>query len=505
MDLMELMKKQTDRAMTLTQNGADAYATSGSHLLDFSYMMSSLRDFDISKFFDFYGKVWNEDPMLAIKVAFYAGDIRSGMGERDVFRRCLMFIATYYPEIAKAVMNLVPDYNRWDSVLTLYSMTKTRDDAVEMIRSQIQKDLANMAVGKPISLCAKWMPSVNASSFQTVVLAKELAQDLGMSERKYRKTLSELRNYLNVVEVKMSAKEWGEIDYEAVPSRANLLYSNAFLRNDCKRRNEYLADLANGKKKINAKVLYPHEIICKSIVPSYRGDKEAMSLYESIWKALPDYGVQNTLVVRDGSGSMTAYKYKNSNTRPIDVASALAIYLSEHNTGVWKDKFITFSSDPEIVDMSMCKSLLEKIRWVFSYDDYSNTDIFKTMKLILDTAVNNHVPASDMPELIIILSDMQFDPDLHEFDGSLFDRIKKKFKDRGYKLPKICFWNLEGDIHRTVPMQDNDMGLILCSGFSPNVINMFMSGDFKDPYDILVNVLNSDRYKPVEEAVKELL
>ena len=505
MDFLELLEQQNNRRMSVTQNGALAYASSGSHLLDFHYEMSAFRDMDTAEFFKWFARAYNEDPMLAIKEAFYAGDIRLGMGERLTFRRCMQYICTWHPEIAKAIIPLVPEYNRWDSVLTFYRVEKTRSAAVELIKNQLKEDIKNANNGKPISLCAKWLPSVNASSFKTVVLAKELADDLGMTERRYRKLLSKLRSYLNIVEKKMSAREWSEINYEAVPSRANLLYSEAFYRNDRERRSEYLEDLAKGKKKINAKVLYPHEIICKSIVPSYRGDKETMSLYESMWKALPDYGVQNTLVIRDGSGSMTAYKYKNSNTRPIDVASALAIYLSEHNTGVWKDKFITFSSDPEIVDMSMCKSLLEKIRWVFSYDDYSNTDIFKTMKLILDTAVNNHVPASDMPELIIILSDMQFDPDAHEFNGSLFDRIKKKFEDRGYKLPKICFWNLEGDIHRTVPMQDNDMGLILCSGFSPNVINMFMSGDFKDPYDLLVDTLNGDRYKPVEDAVKGII
>ena len=161
MDLMELMKKQTDMAMTLTQNGADAYATSGSYLLDFSYMMSALRDVEINKFFDFYGKVWNEDPMLAIKVAFYAGDIRSGMGERLTFRRCMMYLCEWHPEIAKAVLHLVPQYNRWDSVLIFYKMWRTRSAAVELIKNQLKEDIENANNGRPISLCAKWLPSVN--------------------------------------------------------------------------------------------------------------------------------------------------------------------------------------------------------------------------------------------------------------------------------------------------------------------------------------------------------
>lgn len=505
MDLMTLMQKQTNMVLTKTANGADAYATSGSYLLDFNYLMSSMRNMGLGEFFDLYTKVWSEDPMLAIKIAFYAGDIRFGLGEREVFRRCMLYIATWHSEIAKAVMELIPEYNRWDSVLPMYSVAKTKEAAVRMIRTQLHKDMNDMFESKPISLCAKWMPSVNASSFQTVVLAKELAQDLGMSERRYRKTLSALRKYLNVVEVKMSAKEWGDINYERVPSRANLLYSDAFIRNDPIRRGDYLHELAQGKKKINAGVLYPHEIVNKLQRLAYVAEDDELAVYESMWKALPDYGVRNTLVVRDGSGSMKWFKYNGSQTTPYDVATALAIYLSEHNSGAWKDKYITFSSHPEIVDMRNCNTLAEKVRLSHSYDDLTNTDMYQTMMLVLNTSLAYGVPASEMPEMIVILSDMQFDADAHDFNGSLFDSIKRKFEENGYALPKICFWNLNGNSYRTIPMQENDMGLVLGSGFTPNTINMFMSGDFKDPYDILVNALNSDRYKPVEEAVKGLL
>ena len=501
MDFLELLEQQNNRRMSVTQNGALAYASSGSHLLDFHYEMSAFRDMDTAEFFKWFARAYNEDPMLAIKEAFYAGDIRLGMGERLTFRRCMQYICTWHPEIAKAIIPLVPEYNRWDSVLTFYRVEKTRSAAVELIKNQLKEDIKNANNGKPISLCAKWLPSVNASSFKTVVLAKELADDLGMTERRYRKLLSKLRSYLNIVEKKMSAKEWGEINYEAVPSRANLLYSDAFYRNDAERRSEYLEDLAKGKKKINSGVLFPHEIVGKTLGATFRKDDKALKLYESMWKALPDNGISNTLVVRDGSGSMTA-NYGSSNTTPLDVASALAIYLSEHNSGVWKDKFITFSRNPEIVDMRVCKSLAEKVRLVYGYDDWTNTDIYATMKLILDTSIYYRVPKSDMPKMILILSDMQFDAHSHNFGGSLFDGIKREFEEAGYELPTICFWNLATEAYKTIPMQDN---VVLCSGFSPNIVNMIMSGDFKDPYALLVDTLNGDRYKPVEDAVKGLL
>lgn len=501
MDFLELLEQQSNRRMNVTQNGALAYASSGSHLLDFHYEMSAFRDMDTAEFLKWFARAYNEDPMLAIKEAFYAGDIRLGLGERRTFRRCMQYICTWHPEIAKAIIPLVPEYNRWDSVLTFYRVEKTRSAAVELIKNQLKEDIENANNGKPISLCAKWLPSVNASSFKAVILAKELADDLGMTERKYRKTLSKLRSYLNVVETKMSAKQWGEINYEAVPSRANLLYSEAFYRNDRERRDAYLEDLAKGKKKINSGVLFPHEIVRKTLGATFPKDDKALKLYESMWKALPDNGISNTLVVRDGSGSMTV-KYGSSNATPLDVASALAIYLSEHNSGVWKDKFITFSRNPEIVDMRGCKSLAEKVRLVYGYNDWSNTDIYATMRLILITATYYNVPKSDMPKMILILSDMQFDAHSHNFGGSLFDGIKREFEEAGYELPTICFWNLATEAYKTIPMQDN---VVLCSGFSPSIVNMIMSGDFKDPYALLVDTLNGDRYKPVEEAVRGLL
>ena len=343
MDFLELLEQQSNKRMSVTQNGALAYASSGSHLLDFHYEMSAFRDMDTAEFFKWFARAYNEDPMLAIKEAFYAGDIRLGMGERLTFRRCMQYICTWHPEIAKAIIPLVPEYNRWDSVLTFYRVEKTRSAAVELIKNQLKEDIENANNGKPISLCAKWMPSVNASSFKTVVLAKELADDLGMTERRYRKLLSKLRSYLNIVEKKMSAKEWGEINYEAVPSRANLLYSEAFYRNDRERRSEYLEDLAKGKKKINSGVLFPHEIVGKTLGATFCKDDKALKLYESMWKALPDNGISNTLVVRDGSGSMTA-NYGSSNMTPLDVASALAIYLSEHNSGICVPQYAAFDS-----------------------------------------------------------------------------------------------------------------------------------------------------------------
>lgn len=498
MNFMDSMKNVLNEEKTFTTNGAVAYHTSGKQLLDFNFCVSALRNKSEAEIVDKFAKVFYEDRLIAIKYLFYVGDIRGGLGERRTFKTCLTWLATEQPEITKAVLPLIAEYTRWDNLWCLFD-TELRYDIVDIVKKQLNSDAKNMMENKPISLLAKWMPSVNASSFETKRLAKEIHKELGMTEAQYRKTLSKLRKYLDVVEVKMSAKEWGDIKYEAVPSKANLNYNSAFLRNDEERRRKYLDALSKGETKINASTLQPHEITYK-----YRYNRSVDKTIEALWKALPNLSVENTLVIRDGSGSMTWTRCGNSGATPLDVATALAIYMSEHNTGGWKDKFVTFSASPKIVDLSKCKTLREKVDLSLRESDCSNTNIYATMKLILNTAIRNHMTQEEMPKTIVICSDMQFDGRSHGLNKSLFDSIAEEYRNNGYLLPKICFWNLSGSVNNTVPMQQNTLGLILCSSFSVQILKMFMSGQ-TDPYAILLEELNSERYKPVEEAIKDIV
>ena len=498
MSFFDAMQDELNARKSVTTNGAIAYETSGKKLLDFNFGISAMRNMSPEAIADKFMKVFFEDKNVAMEYLFYLGDIREGLGERKVFRSGLNYLTNEQPEIASAIMDLIPHYNRWDSIFCMLDNEKTKDKAIALIKSQLKEDKLNIKEGKSISLCAKWMPSVNASSKITRNRAKLICKELGWTEVKYRKTLSKLRKYLDVVEVKMSAKKWGKINYESVPSKANLIYNNAFLRNDEERRREYLASLEKGEAKINASTLNPHEICYK-----YRMKNGKDATLEALWKALPDLTVDNALVVRDGSGSMV-WRNDISNSTPLDVATALAIYMSEHNTGGWKDKYVTFSSNPKIVDMSNCNSLSEKVQLSLCEADCSNTDIYKTMMLILETAKSNHMEQGDMPKMVVICSDMQFDGRCHNLNESLFDNIAKEFENAGYKLPRICFWNLCGRLSNTIPMQQNELGLILCSGFSIQILKMFMSNQI-DPYKVLLDILHSERYDQVREAIKGIL
>lgn len=506
MGFMNAIKNELDNETKLTENGAVGYRTTGKKLLDLNFGVASLRSASeqiiINKFMDAY---W-ENPVLAIKWLFYVRDIRQGIGERRLFRTVLKHLAKDKPEVINYVFNYVPEYGRYDDLWCLLD-TDLKQSVISIVKEQITEDKTNMENGKSISLCAKWMPSENASSNETKRYATIIRKGLDMTSRNYRKMLSQMRKYIDVVECKMSAKQWDEINYEAVPSRANLIYNNAFLRNDEERRRAYLGALEKGEAKINAGTLFPHDIVHKYC--SY-GWISRLNNYdaalEGLWNALPNTvkGAENTIVVADGSGSMMCNVGNNTNVTALDVANALAIYFAERASGEFKDKYITFSSRPQLVDFSSAKTLRDKLQIALRHNEVANTNIEATFELILQTAVNNHMSQEDMPKNILIISDMEFDSaGGYYVNETLFTTIAKKYAAHGYKLPRLVFWNVNSRTG-TIPVKENNLGVALVSGFSVNIVNMVMSNKI-DPFECLLDVLNTERYQVIEDAIKDIV
>lgn len=508
-----------------TENGALGYRTSGKELLDLNFAVASLRGASEEDIVDRFTKAFFEDKVLAMKWLFFARDARQGLGERRLFRVVLADLVKNNPEMVIPVINLIPEYGRYDDLWCLLDNKESAEVVYRIVDSQLHDDYRHFMANKPISLLAKWMPSINASSNKTKEYGKKLCRALHMSEREYRKTLSQLRKHLDVVEVKMSAKDWSEINYEAVPSRANIVYNEAFLRNDEARRREYLGKLEKGETKINASVLYPHDIVHKYMGGGYgRIMKSKDAALEAMWKALPDTvkGCGNTMVVADGSGSMTTTVGGNMGVTALEVANALAIYFAERSSGEFKNKYITFSENPQFVDFSNCNSLRDKIHLASYYNEVANTNIEKVFDLILTTAIQNRMRQEDIPKNILIISDMEFDScatcnrnyeprysgrypwgyrQNTYPDTRLFDVIRKRFEDAGYQLPRLVFWNVNSRTG-TIPVKENDLGVALVSGFSTNIAKMVMSGK-TDPYECLLETLNSDRYSPIEKALRD--
>ena len=498
MSSMQNTLVNSDHNVAMSENGALGYETTGKALLDLNFSVASMRKWDEQQIAVSYMRAFSDNPELAIKWLFFSRDVRGGLGERRLFRIIFNHMANYH---TKAVSHLVPhiaEYGRWDDIVCLLS-TRLSGVAFDLIKNQLKIDRDSMIQNQPISLLAKWLPSINTSSKTSVKLARGLAKGLDISERQYRKMLSSMRKYIDVIEVKMSSKNWGDINYQRVPSKANLLYSKAFLKNDEDRRTQFLDALEKGEAKINAGTLYPHDIVHKYLGGyNHRRSIEVDQTLEGLWKALPNTVDPNsrTMVVADGSGSMDTAVGKDGNVTALEVANALAIYFAERLSGEFRNKYITFSSRPQFVNFDGCSTLVEKLAIASRYNEVSNTNVAAVFALILETAVRCHMKQEEMPTNIRLISDMEFDScGGRQVDERLFDIIQREYQKFGYKVPRLVFWNVNSR-SGMIPVIKNDLGVALVSGFSVNIANMVMSGK-TDPYDCLVETLMSDRYAPI--------
>ena len=494
---------------SITENGALGYKTTDKELLDMNFAVSSMRHMSEEDIIERFTRAFYENKLYAIKWLFYVRDIRGGLGERRLFRICMKYLANQHSEIAMVLLPLIAEYGRWDDVIDLID-TPIKNEVISVIDDQLNFDIINKAYNRSISLLAKWMPSNNTSNKDTIRTAHMLAKSLHMTDRQYRKTLSELRSYLKIVEINISHNDWDKVDYSAVPSRANLLYKDAFMRHDGERRKDYLESLKKGEAKINSSVLFPHDIVHKYMTGVRWSNQVKPSddiALEEMWKGLPDYvnKAGNTIVVADGSGSMTERLDGISDISALDVANSLAIYFAERSSGQFKNKYITFSEHPKLVDLNNGTSLREKIEIALRHNEIANTNIEAVFALILQTAINKNMRQEELPKNVLIISDMEFDC-AAVWDASndrLFTFIAQKYNDHGYKLPRLAFWNVNSRTG-TIPVKENELGVALVSGFSPVVVKMVLSNKL-NPYECLIEQLDAERYKPVEDMIKDLV
>ena len=503
------MNALTNNEKSYTANDGTAYHTSGSPLVDLNFSVPALRQVAVN----FYGKSkhdryfygahctmdavealrlfitsYDEDPLYTMKWLMYARHIKLGLGERDVFRMMLTKIGDLYPEMALQFIigTELWNYGRWDDVLRIFFDTTSvflYDGLGELIANQFRRDVMACGLGDSISLLAKWMPSNNTSSKQKRSEAVILQSLLHLSAREYRKTLSRLREHLAVVDRKASLNQWNDINYNHVPSKANLKYRNAFLKHDEERRQAYLTSLQRGDDsvKINANSMFLYDIV-QAYIDNNSCWRNILRPYdetlEQLWHAQEspkDY--DDILVIRDGSGSMGQQLSGNSSITALSVADSIALYCAQHNKNEsFKNRFITFSNRPQMVDISMCETLRDKLRRLHRFDDYSNTDIEATFDLILDTAVKHNLRQEELPSACLVISDMQFDQATkHEDNTTVIESCCKKFEALGYTMPRLIFWNVSVYAHNTIPVQMHPSGVVLVSGFSKSIVDMVVS------------------------------
>ncbi|MDR1766049.1 MAG: DUF2828 family protein [Lachnospiraceae bacterium] len=488
--MLNHLKNEANR--TVTENGAATYLTTQSDCLDLFATIGALRrepETEIQARFD---RAWAEDRDSALKTLFFARDIRGGLGERAVFRTILQSMAR--DRAASVAKNLwaVPEFGRFDDVLCLLD-TPAKPQVIGFIKAQLESDMAALAAGGNVSLLGKWLPSVNAHHADTVRHGKMLAKALGMGEKEYRKALCALRARIAIIENNLRERDY-TFDYAKQPSNAMMKYRQAFLRNDGERYQEFLSCVEKGEKTLHAAALMPYEIIRPAL--SARKNHADITADERrsmdvTWKAQADFaGGANALVVVDGSGSM----YGGGNPIPASVALSLGIYFAERNTGAFRNHFITFSENPQLVEIKG-RDIYGKVRYAASFNEVANTNIQKVFELVLRTAVKHSVPQEELPGTIYIISDMEFDSCARGANLTNFEYAKNLFAAHGYALPNLVFWNVASR-NRQQPVTMNKKGVVLVSGASPRIFSMIGSGSLS-PYAFMMDTLGAERYAKI--------
>lgn len=484
----------------LTENGAMAYSTTTNPLLDLFAQIGSLRPRSEGEIKNKIVDAMNVDPLLTLKMIFYAGNIRGGLGERRTFRIALKYIANNYPSVMKANTHLIPHFNRWDSLFVLVG-TPAEQCMWDIVKEQLALDCdgviqtANTSKKVGISLLAKWMPSETAHNKETKALAKKAMQKLGLTPRQYRKTLSALRKHIGVVEALMSAGKWDEIEYPAVPSYAMKNYRGAFARHDMDGFAQYKESLVKGKTKINASTLFPydlvHQYMSKPIWRGYKRGYEVDTIIEEQWKALPNYveGENNILVMADVSGSMMG--------RPMETSIGLATYFAQRNKGDYHNLYMSFTSGPHFIALNEGATLASCVQTVESTGVGYSTNLDKAFTYILNHAVQNRVKPEDMPKALVVISDMEIDPYFHGYRPLSFVEVQRtKFAQYGYQLPKLVLWNVEAR-NDTFLSQSDDV--VLVSGQSASTFKS-LCGNLNGvtAWDIMLKTLNDPMYDCVQ-------
>lgn len=482
-----------------TENGAVKHNTTTSDLLDMFAMGGAYRSRSDEDVILLFKNALAEDEVYALKCLFYLRDVRGGQGERRFFRVCMKWLATEHPEAARRNMNFISEYGRWDD-LYCFIDTPLEEDALLVIKEQLGKDLVSVQVPNiAVSLLGKWLKSCNASSKETKRLGNITRKYLGMTQKQYRKTLAVLRSRINIVEKLMSENRWDEIEFDKIPSKAGLIYKNAFARRDVIKA-KYEAFAKDTSTKVNAGTLYPYEVVEKTIrrvdwCGKYHGSDTDRAMLNKYWDNLTDYFNEqpfNGIAVVDTSGSMCG--------TPINVAISLGMYCAEKANGPFADHYISFASRPQLIKVEGT-DFVDKVARIYGTNLVDNTNIEAVFDLLLNTAIKNNCSQEDLPQNVIVISDMEFDYARGCYSGTssaerltLMEKIAEKWAQHGYKLPHMIYWNVNARSNNIAQLGNGPISFV--SGMSPSIFQTILSG--KSGKDLMYEALDAERYNAIK-------
>lgn len=510
---------------TLTANGGLAHKSTGSELYDLFSLGGAYRERSDEDCILLFRKAFDQDPVYALKCLFYLRDVRGGQGERRFFRVCMRDLATYAPEAAARNLPHIPTFGRYDD-LYLFVSTPLEADAFNFIRNQLALDVQC----KTPSLLAKWLKSENTSSPKSRELGNLTRKYLKMSHKQYRKTLSILRARINVLERLMSAGQWDLIEFDKIPSKAGMIYKNAFARHDIERAKSekevqtYEQFAKDTTKKVNAKTLYPYECVAEALKTFRTGYYRSASLpamddtnrlmVNKYWENLENYfkdATLNALCVVDTSGSMVSDKA----AAPINVAISLGLYCAERAKGPFAGHYVSFSSRPQLIATEGV-DFVDKVFRIYRTNLCENTNLEAAFNMLLNTAIMNRCSQDDLPNTIVVISDMEIDQgsefrpsgyygygyaslgdrrreETHSKVKTMMENMRVRWANAGYQLPKLVYWNVNA---ASDTILDDGPDVSYVSGFSPVIFEQILKG--KNGTDLMYDKLNEDRYSVIK-------
>ena len=512
--------KETDN-FTVTENGAVAYKSTLNACLDAFGSLGAMRRCDDTAIVSTFEEAFNEDKVLAMRMLFWLRDIRGGIGERRAFRVILKWLVERHPQYVLNNLHNILEYGRGDDYLCLLD-TQLRNEVADYLRKVVEHDLNSLPF-KSITLIGKWLPSINGSSAETKRYANILAKAWGWSPRRYRRTLSTLRRYLDITEIKMSAGKWKSIDYERVPAKAAMNYSDTFYKHDEFGYTCYLQKIANGEVKAKSATLYPSEIVHRIMSSRKRISVKDVIYYDALWNNLPNYFEkapdESSICVVDVSGSMSG--------EPMEVAIALGMYCADKCRGAFHNKFITFSGRPQLVEVKG-DNLVDKVHNISRADWGANTNIEAVFNLILSTAIQNRCKQEDLPSKLYIISDMQFDEaaggdnyyDRRHYrwvqntkSMTFMQQMRRRYAEAGYEMPALVYWNVRASECGMFQETRDGENIAMVSGYSAKLFESVIEGttyeevvDEKgetvikqkiDPMTVMLTTLGNERYDNV--------
>lgn len=498
-----LNQLESDANYGYTENGAVKKLSTNNPICDLFAMGAAFRSRSDEDCIFLFKNAYEYDSTLALKCLFWIRDCRGGAGERRFFRVCLKWLAENYPAKTRLLIPYVPEYGRYDDWFELFG-TPVEKSVIESIRDQLLTDLLSEKNG--VSLLAKWCPSENASSPTTKARAKKIRISLGMTAKEYRQLLSLLRKKINILERLMSANKWEEIEFDKIPSRAGIIYKNAFARRDVITE-RYASFIKDKKTKVNVSVLYPYEVVSEAIKfdrwsNTADTDREVINKY---WENLPDYleGKEcSMLCVVDTSGSMLGYYGQSA--APINVAVSLGMYCAERVGEPFKNHYISFSSRPKLVKVEGI-DFVDKVDRIYKTNICENTNLTAVFDLLLNAVLRRGVKKEDIPKTIVIISDMEIDQGTGR--GSYFNRQytetpevltemeqnRRKWAAVGYELPRLVYWNVNA---RNNTILDSGPNVSFVSGMSPVLFKQVLTG--KNGWDLCLETILSERYECIK-------